>query len=112
MNAAASLRQARTQARLTQAQLAEVADTSQAAVSAYESGRKRPSLETFERLLTAAGARLVVEPGRGRLIVPSRQRHRDTGRALIEVLALAELLPTRHHTELDFPRLSAPAPSA
>lgn len=38
-----------------------MADTSQTAVSAYESGRKRPSVDTLERLLTATGSRLVVE---------------------------------------------------
>jgi transcriptional regulator with XRE-family HTH domain len=109
MDLEAALRQARTRAGLTQAELAELADTSQATVSAYESGRKRPSVDTLERLLSAAGARLVVEPRSERLIVPSTQRHRATGRALAAVIALAELLPTRHQAELDFPRLSARA---
>jgi transcriptional regulator with XRE-family HTH domain len=109
VNVEAALRRARTRAGLTQAELAEMADTSQAAVSAYESGRKRPSVDTLERLLSAAGARLVVQPDRGRLIVPSGQRHRETGRALVDVLALAELLPTRHSSELAFPRLTARA---
>ncbi len=110
MNVTDELREARTEAGLTQADLASRADTSQAAVSAYESGAKRPSLDTLERLLSAAGARLVVEGRRVPLVVPSGRRHRRTGRALVDVLSLAELLPTRHSSELAFPRLGAPAP--
>lgn len=112
MDTSAALRRARTRAGLTQAGLAALAGTSQATVCAYESGRKQPSVDTFERLLTAAGARLVVEAGHGRLITPSQERHRETGRVLLEVLALAELLPTRHRSDLDFPRLTASAQSA
>jgi len=112
MNTAAALRETRSRAGLTQAELAEMTDTSQATVSAYESGGKRPSVDTLERLLAAAGARLVVQSDRGTLIVPSAQRHRETGRALLDVLALAELLPTRHDPELAFPRLAAHAEPA
>ncbi len=46
---------ARRQAGLTQQALAELAGTSQAAVSAYESGRRSPSVDTLSRLLGAAG---------------------------------------------------------
>lgn len=46
---------ARRQAGLTQQALAERAATSQAAVSAYESGRRSPSVDTLCRLLAAAG---------------------------------------------------------
>ena len=46
---------ARRQAGLTQRVLAERAGTSQAAVSAYESGRRSPSVDTLCRILGAAG---------------------------------------------------------
>jgi transcriptional regulator with XRE-family HTH domain len=49
------IRMARRQAGLTQAVLAERAGTSQAAVSAYESGRRSPSVDTLCRILSAAG---------------------------------------------------------
>ena len=49
------IRIARRQAGLTQQTLAERAGTSQAAVSAYESGRRSPSVDTLCRLLAAAG---------------------------------------------------------
>ncbi|MDE0220989.1 MAG: helix-turn-helix transcriptional regulator [Spirochaetaceae bacterium] len=40
---------------LTQVALAELAGTSQPTIAAYESGTKRPSLRTLERLAAAAG---------------------------------------------------------
>jgi len=49
------IRIARRQSGLTQQMLAERAGTSQAAVSAYESGRRSPSVDTLCRLLGAAG---------------------------------------------------------
>ncbi len=49
------IRIARRRAGLTQQALADRAGTSQAAVSAYESGRRSPSVDTLCRLLGAAG---------------------------------------------------------
>ena len=46
---------ARRQAGLTQQALADRAGTSQAAMSAYESGRRSPSVDTLCRILGAAG---------------------------------------------------------
>jgi len=46
---------ARRRAGLTQQVLAHRAGTSQAAVSAYESGRRSPSVDTLCRLVAAAG---------------------------------------------------------
>ena len=46
---------ARRKAGMTQAELAARAATSQAAISAYESGRRSPSVETLSRVLQAAG---------------------------------------------------------
>ena len=52
--------QARSQAGLTQSQLAKSAGTSQAAVARYESGKASPSVATLSRLLHAAGFELQV----------------------------------------------------
>ncbi|MEP7112142.1 MAG: helix-turn-helix transcriptional regulator [Ilumatobacteraceae bacterium] len=49
------IRIARRQAELTQQALAVRAGTSQAAMSAYETGRRSPSVETLCRILAAAG---------------------------------------------------------
>ncbi len=68
MSAAAQIRAAREAAGLSQAELAARAGTSQPAVSAYESGARRPAKLTVARLLAAAAPR------------PSiiLARHRDT----------------------------------
>jgi transcriptional regulator with XRE-family HTH domain len=105
MDVASSLSEARGRADLTQAALARRAGTTQATISAYESGRKQPSLETFERLLAACGARLAVVPGAPAVKRPSAAERARAARALADVLALAEALPTRHDPALRFPPL-------
>jgi transcriptional regulator with XRE-family HTH domain len=107
MEIARSLRETRGRAGLTQAALAARAGTSQATVSAYESGRKEPSVETLGRLLAAAGARLAVAPAATAVVLPRPGELAHAGRALVDVLLLAEALPTRHEAELRFPRLPA-----
>ena len=52
------IRMARRDAGLSQTELAHRAKTSQAAISAYETGRRSPSVETLSRVLTAAGFEL------------------------------------------------------
>ena len=105
MDTATVIRAARRRADLTQGELAEAAGTSQATISAYESGRKRPSVETLSRLLAAAGARLAVEEGRPAVRLAPRAHHEVAARALEAVLELAAALPTRHAPGLAFPRL-------
>jgi len=75
---------ARRTAGLTQVELAKRAKTSQAAVSAYESGRRSPSVETLCRLVDAAGFEL-----RMRLVEPDRH---DATRALAESLLATDEL--------------------
>ncbi|HEV2999717.1 MAG TPA: helix-turn-helix transcriptional regulator [Solirubrobacteraceae bacterium] len=94
MDVGQAIRDARRRAGLTQADLARRARTSQATLSAYETGRKEPSISTLERVLAAAGAQLTVAPG------PF-----DNGRTFADVLDLAEALPTRHSPSLRYPRL-------
>lgn len=43
---------------MTQTELAHLAGTSQAAISAHESGRRSPSVDTLCRIVAAAGAEL------------------------------------------------------
>lgn len=78
------IRMARRKAGLTQTELAALASTSQAAISAYESGRRSPSVETLQRILTAAGFEL-----RMRLAEPDTQH---ATRARAEVLLPADQL--------------------
>lgn len=67
---------ARRRAGLSRAELARRAATSRPTLSAYEHGRVSPTIDTFERILAAAGHRLVAVPvlvwrevpvGRGRV---------------------------------------------
>ena len=65
MSAATVLRDARRRAQLSQTDLARRAGVAQSVISAYESGKREPSLRTLERLVAATGGRLAVsvEPG-------------------------------------------------
>jgi predicted nucleotidyltransferase/DNA-binding XRE family transcriptional regulator len=53
------IKEARSRAGLTQAELAERAGTSQPTIAAYESGDKVPNASTLERVLAATGTTLV-----------------------------------------------------
>ena len=55
------LEQARRKAGLTQLQLSERAATSRPTLSAYESGRKSPTLDTAERILRVAGFAIAID---------------------------------------------------
>ncbi|MGN9842924.1 helix-turn-helix transcriptional regulator [Nonomuraea sp. H19] len=55
-------KQARNAASMNQKALASVSGTSRTTLSAYEHGRKSPTLETAGRILDAAGFRLALEP--------------------------------------------------
>ena len=105
MRADETLRSARRRAGLSQTELARLAGTSQATVSAYESGRKEPSLATFSRLLNAAGFELAVEMRTPSVVEPSRAQLTRAGKQLADVIALAEALPVRHEPVLRYPRL-------
>ncbi len=104
MHVPSTIRHARRRIGLSQAALAARTGTSQATISAYESGRKTPSVDTLARLLAATGLELEVCAGRSGF-EPSDAEHERAGRTLAEVIGLAEALPTRHEAELSFPRL-------
>lgn len=110
MNPGALIRDARAEAGLTQTELAERGGTSQATVSAYESGRKVPSATTLARLLAASGHGLAAVGGKRPVITPSAEAHRRVARGLRDVLALAESLPSRPPRRLRYPRLEPVAP--
>jgi transcriptional regulator with XRE-family HTH domain len=109
MEPARAIRTTRQRAGLTQAALAARAGTSQATLSAYENGRKQPSVETLARVLAAAGARLAVEPAPAPVVQPTAAERRRAARELTAALELADALPKRPARVLRFPRLDAPA---
>jgi transcriptional regulator with XRE-family HTH domain len=88
------LERIRGSAGLTQEELARRAGTSRPTLSAYEHGRKSPTVATFARLLSGAGWELTAEPhvsftqhlARGKPVwVPDRLPRLDVARALAVV---------------------------
>lgn len=108
MDPGSAIRRARLRAGLTQHALANRAGTSQATLSAYESGRKQPSVGTLDRLLAAAGARLTVVPADAREREPGPGELARRGRDFVRALELAEALPVSHRPTLGYPRLPEP----
>lgn len=74
MDASHLIRDARAAVGISQAQLARRANTSQAAVSAYESGKRKPTSATLARLLEATG-RSSLAAGRGTATPGERLRN-------------------------------------
>jgi len=66
MKAASLLREARSAAGLSQAQLAQRAGVTQSVVSVYESGRRQPSVPTLAALIAATGYELDLSVGKPR----------------------------------------------
>lgn len=78
METASLLGSARKAAGFSQEGLAALAGTSRPTLSAYENGRKSPSLETAQRILDEAGFQLAIEPA-----ITFRQVGSERGRAIL-----------------------------
>jgi transcriptional regulator with XRE-family HTH domain len=101
MDPAALLMAIRRRRGLTQAELAKRAGTSQPVVSAYEHGRRDPSISTLRRLVEASGERLVLDA----MLPDSSPAYLDTdleahARRLFDVLSLVDAIPTRRSPKL------------
>ena len=91
---------ARQRSGLTLRALAARAGTSHATISAYESGRKVPNVETLDRIVRAAGYEIDVSLA---LRQQSTLVGTNRGDELAAVLELAEAFPVRHAPMLDAP---------
>src|SRR2546428_12902730 len=91
VDAARAIRTAREAAGLSKRELARRAGTSPAAIVAYESGAREPTLPTLARILSGAGARVDLD------IAPTRDLPDPATLAerLAQVLDLAAHLPRR-----------------
>lgn len=101
MEADQLIRRCRREAGLTLRQLAELAGTSHATLSAYEHGRVVPGVDTIARIVDAAGFALDIEPVprcRAGVAGPGTK-----GDELYAVLELASRFPARHDRELGYP---------
>ncbi|MCP3973950.1 MAG: helix-turn-helix transcriptional regulator [bacterium] len=81
--AAGLIRSARDLAGLTQSELAARAGVTQQAISAYETGRMDPTLDTLTKLIEAAGLEMRVR------LVP-RDYHDESLQAFVESLPAAQ----------------------
>lgn len=97
MDAAATLRRARQRAGLSLRELAARAGTSHATLAAYEAGRVAPTVDTFERVMAAAGfdVGLAVTPR----VAPDDERSAE----LVDALELAEQFPARVARSIEYP---------
>jgi hypothetical protein len=105
MDAATLLRRARRRQGLTQRELARRAGTSQPVISAYEHGRRDPSLATLQRLVSAAGTRLVIDVAPPRSDLPPPASPEEHAERLVDLLLLVDALPPRPARPLAMPRL-------
>ena len=94
------LRRARVGAGMSQAELAFRAGVAQSVISAYEAGRRQPSLPTLARLIDAAGCDLVVDiqhqpPQLSRLSGPVGRQVRRKRRDLVAAAAAHDVTNLR-----------------
>jgi transcriptional regulator with XRE-family HTH domain len=97
MDAPSILRRARLRAGLSLRDLAARAETSHSTLAAYEAARVTPSVETFDRVLSAAGFDVSLS-----LTLRIASDH-ERGKELSEALVLAAQFPARHAPTLEFP---------
>lgn len=91
------LRGARQRAGLSLRALAQRAGTSHSALAAYEAGRVIPTIDTFTRILTAAGFTVSLS------MTPRVADDEERGRELVDALELAERFPARHSRTIEYP---------
>jgi transcriptional regulator with XRE-family HTH domain len=99
------LKSVRRRNRLTQAQLARRAGTSQPVISAYERGHRDPTYRTLHRLVEAGGEQLQLTTRPTGWDLPASIDVHEHAYRLGQVLDLAEAFPFRRSGPLVAPRL-------
>jgi transcriptional regulator with XRE-family HTH domain len=94
------IRQARRNADISQAELSRLSGISVPVLSAYENGRRQPSVAALARIVDACGQELSLQP---RLAPYGSAR---AAHILEQVLDLADALPYRPRRELAYPPLA------
>lgn len=98
MDVSTLIKRCRQQAHLSQRGLAARAGTSAAAVCLYERGERTPRTDTLARLVAATGATLAFDVD----WPPAQVDVTANGRALEELLELADNLPQRSAASLAY----------
>jgi len=83
----------------SQTELARRSGLDRSVLSAYEHGRRQPSVAALARIAAAGGMEIQLAASRN----AAAEEH--AGRVLAQVLELAEALPYRPHDELRYPPL-------
>jgi hypothetical protein len=100
------IRAVRRRSGLTQTDLARRAGTSQPVVSAYEHGRRDPTVGTLRKLVEASGERLHLDAAPEGPDLPPAATPEEHARRLLDVLSLADAIPARPRSAvLRAPRL-------
>jgi transcriptional regulator with XRE-family HTH domain len=97
--AAALVREIRAESGMRQAALARRAGIPRSVLCAYESGARQPGVDALARIAAAGGMQLNLAPA-SEPVDPDR-----AGRILEQVIELAEALPYKPSSSLNFPRL-------
>ena len=84
---------------LSQAELARRSGIQSSVLSAYEHGRRQPSVGALARIARSAGLELTVAP------ISDQAALQRSGRVLKDVIELADSMPSRHRGELTYPPL-------
>jgi transcriptional regulator with XRE-family HTH domain len=84
---------------LSQAELARRCGIQRSVLSAYEHGRRQPSVAALARIAGAAGLELEISS------LSDQAALERAGRVLIDVLELADRMPARRRGELTYPPL-------
>jgi uncharacterized protein len=84
---------------VSQAELARRTGISQSVLSAYEHGRRQPSVSALARIARAAGLELEIGPP------PDELNLARAGKVLIDVIELADRMPSKDRGELAYPPL-------
>jgi transcriptional regulator with XRE-family HTH domain len=84
---------------LTQAELARRSGLQSSVLSAYERGRRQPSVSALARIARAAGLELEISA------LADADALERSGEVLIQVLELADRMPSKRRGELTYPPL-------
>jgi transcriptional regulator with XRE-family HTH domain len=97
--AAELIAQVRQTSGLSQAELARRSGLQQSVLSAYEHGRRQPSVAALARIARAGGLELMISP------LSNADALERSGMVLRDVLELAERMPSKPRGELTYPPL-------